>query len=158
VCESFSLFVGETMPPRTVKRGAGSAGPKRTTRGRRRAQKAQDPPPDEVAVVAAAAAVVEAKEALKVEEEVPAPVVEEEVKVEEKPVVVVEPEPKAKLVANGSGPMKNHTKWVGAFHKKQDFIDVVELRGDTKQSVGLRVWWVRWTYRSSHQRGSSFLA
>ncbi|XP_050276222.1 uncharacterized protein LOC126718179 [Quercus robur] len=145
------------MPPRTVKRGAGSAGPKRTTRGRRRAQKAQDPPPDEVAVVAAAAAVVEAKEALKVEEEVPAPVVEE-VKVEEKPVVVVEPEPKAKLVANGSGPVKNHTKWVGAFHKKQDFIDVVELRGDTKQSVGLRVWWVRWTYRSSHQRGSSFLA
>ncbi|KAK4592613.1 hypothetical protein RGQ29_016943 [Quercus rubra] len=96
------------MPPRTVKRGAGSAGPKRTTRGTRGAQKAQDPPPEEVAVVvAAAAAVVEAEEALKVEEEVPVPVVEEEVKVEEKPVVVVvEPEPEAKPVANGSGPVK----------------------------------------------------
>ncbi|XP_050282552.1 uncharacterized protein LOC126723269 isoform X1 [Quercus robur] len=95
------------MPPRTVKRGAGSAGPKRTTRGTRGAQKAQDPPPEEVAVVvAAAAAVIEAEEAVKVEEEVPAPVVEEEVKVEEKPVVVVEPEPEAKPVSNGSGPVK----------------------------------------------------
>ncbi|XP_030961933.1 heterogeneous nuclear ribonucleoprotein R isoform X2 [Quercus lobata] len=95
------------MPPRTVKRGAGSAGPKRTTRGTRGAQRAQDPPPEEVAVVvAAAAAVVEAEEAVKVEEEVPVPVVEEEVKVEEKPVVVVEPEPEAKPVANGSGPVK----------------------------------------------------
>ncbi|KAM3685568.1 hypothetical protein ACJW31_11G128000 [Castanea mollissima] len=96
------------MPPRTVKRGAGSTGPKRTTRGTRGAQKAQDPPPEEVAVVTAAAAavVVEAEEAVKVEEEVPVPVVEEEVKVEEKPVVVVEPEPEAKPVANGSGPVK----------------------------------------------------
>ncbi|KAF3967397.1 hypothetical protein CMV_008605 [Castanea mollissima] len=96
------------MPPRTVKRGAGSTGPKRTTRGTRGAQKAQDPPPEEVAVVTAAAAavVVEAEEAVKVEEEVPVPVVEEEVKVEEKPVVVVEPEPEAKPVANGSGTVK----------------------------------------------------
>ena len=53
-CESLSLFVGETMPPRTVKRGAGLAGPKRTTRGTRGAQKAQDPPPEEVAVLVAA--------------------------------------------------------------------------------------------------------
>uniref|UniRef100_A0A7N2LPT3 F-box domain-containing protein n=1 Tax=Quercus lobata TaxID=97700 RepID=A0A7N2LPT3_QUELO len=42
------------MPPRTVKRGAGLAGPKRTTRGTRGAQKAQDPPPEEVAVLVAA--------------------------------------------------------------------------------------------------------
>ena len=53
MCESLSHFVGETMPPRTVKRGAGSAGPKRTTRGTRGAQKAQDPPAEEVAVFAA---------------------------------------------------------------------------------------------------------
>lgn len=71
------------MPPRTVKRGAGSAGTKRTTRATRGAPKAQNqaqPDAPEVSVP-----VAEGKEELKVEKK---PIVEEDPVVEDKPVAI----------------------------------------------------------------------
>lgn len=88
------------MPPRMVKRGAASAGPKRTARNTRGTAKAQNQPPEPAA-----------KESVKVEEvsipveEVSIPIVEE-FKVLEKPVVV-KLEQEAKADANGLGPVRS---------------------------------------------------
>lgn len=88
----------KTMPPRTVKRGAASAGPRRTARATRMAQKGQSQPPEATT-----------EESVKVEE-VSVQVVEE-VKVEKKLVVEEKPvpvdlEPEAKPDANGLGAEK----------------------------------------------------
>ncbi|KAG7946079.1 hypothetical protein I3843_14G020100 [Carya illinoinensis] len=80
------------MPPRVAKRGAASAGQKRTPRASRGTSKAQTQLPE-----------APVEESVKVED-VPTPVVEE-VKIVEKPLVLDlerEPEPEE----NGSGPMK----------------------------------------------------
>ncbi|XP_040991125.1 heterogeneous nuclear ribonucleoprotein R-like [Juglans microcarpa x Juglans regia] len=83
------------MPPRMVKRGAASAGPKRTARNTRGTAKAQNQPPD-----AAAEESVKVEEvSIPVVEEVSIPIVEE-VKVLEKPVAV-KLEQEAKADANG---------------------------------------------------------
>lgn len=89
----------KTMPPRTVKRGAASAGPRRTARATRMAQKGQSQPPEATT-----------EESVKVEE-VSIQVVEE-VKVEKKLVVEEKPvpvdlEPEAKPDANGLGAEKS---------------------------------------------------
>lgn len=89
------------MPPRMVKRGTASAGPKRTARNTRGTAKAQNQPPD-----AAAEESVKVEEvSIPVVEEVSIPIVEE-VKVLEKPVAV-KLEQEAKADANGLGPVKS---------------------------------------------------
>ena len=74
------------MPPRTVKRGAGSAGTKRTTRATRGAPKAQNQAqPEETVKAEVSVPVAEGKEELKVEKK---PIVEEDPVVEDKPVAI----------------------------------------------------------------------
>lgn len=87
------------MPPRMVKRGAASAGPKRTARNTRGTSKAQNQP------LGAEESVKVEEASIPVVEEVSIPFVEE-VKAMEKPVAV-KLELEAKPDANGLGPVKS---------------------------------------------------
>ena len=80
------------MPPRMVKRGAGSAGAKRTTRATRGAAKARNGAPDES--LKAEVAVAGGKEELKVEE-----IQEKAIEEEEDPVELEEVKPVAAVDA-----------------------------------------------------------
>ena len=103
------------MPPRIAKRGAASAGPKRTPRSTRGASKSQNPPaePVEEAVKVEEASVpiviVREEEEEEVVEDIKAdekPIVEQKVVIEEKGVVV-DKNAGINLNSNGSVAMKS---------------------------------------------------